>query len=65
MIGKDLADQRDPQRHSAVEVWRSLDNRGALDSLEWVGGPMLREVEKYLESVKKYPNPPARNITRF
>ena len=31
----------------------------------WVAGPALEVVEKYLESVKKYPNPPAPNITRF
>ena len=31
----------------------------------WVGGPALEVVEKYLESVKKYPNPPSPNITRF
>jgi arylsulfatase len=31
----------------------------------WVAGPALKEVEVYLESVKKYPNPPAPNITRF
>jgi len=31
----------------------------------WVGGPALREVERYLETVKKYPNPPAPNITQF
>ena len=31
----------------------------------WVGGPALEVVERYLESVKKYPNPPSPNITRF
>jgi arylsulfatase len=31
----------------------------------WVSGPSLEVVEKYLESVKKYPNPPAPNITKF
>jgi len=31
----------------------------------WVGGPALEVVEKYLESVKKYPNPPSPNITQF
>jgi hypothetical protein len=31
----------------------------------WTLGPMFEEVEKYLESVKKYPNPPAPNITSF
>ena len=30
-----------------------------------VSGPALKVVEEYLESVKKYPNPPAPNITRF
>ena len=31
----------------------------------WVSGPPLKVVEEYLESVKKYPNPPAPNITQF
>ncbi len=31
----------------------------------WVSGPALKAVEAYLESVKKYPNPPAPNITQF
>ena len=31
----------------------------------WVSGPTLKVVEEYLESVKKHPNPPAPNITRF
>jgi arylsulfatase A-like enzyme len=31
----------------------------------WVSGPSLKVVEDYLESVKKYPNPPAPNITQF
>jgi hypothetical protein len=31
----------------------------------WVAGPGLKEVERYLETVKKYPNPPAPNITQF
>jgi arylsulfatase A-like enzyme len=31
----------------------------------WVSGPALKVVEEYLESVKKYPNPPAPNITQF
>ena len=31
----------------------------------WTAGPELEVVEKYLESVKKYPNPPAANITQF
>ena len=31
----------------------------------WTAGPALEVVEKYLESVKKYPNPPAPNITQF
>jgi arylsulfatase len=31
----------------------------------WVSGPALKGVEEYLETVKKYPNPPAPNITRF
>ena len=31
----------------------------------WSAGPGLDEVKRYLESVKKYPNPPAPNITNF
>ena len=31
----------------------------------WVSGPALKPVEEYLESVKKYPNPPPPNITKF
>jgi len=31
----------------------------------WVSEPALKTVEEYLETVKKYPNPPAPNITQF
>lgn len=31
----------------------------------WVSAPALKAVEEYLETVKKYPNPPAPNITQF
>jgi hypothetical protein len=31
----------------------------------WVSEPALKAVEEYLASVKKYPNPPAPNITQF
>jgi len=31
----------------------------------WVTGPALKAVDEYLETVKKYPNPPAPNITQF
>ena len=31
----------------------------------WTAGPGLEEVEKYMASVKKYPNPPSANITQF
>jgi len=31
----------------------------------WVTEPALKAVEEYLASVKKYPNPPAPNITQF
>ncbi|HEY3838950.1 MAG TPA: hypothetical protein VGL72_20395 [Bryobacteraceae bacterium] len=31
----------------------------------WVAGPALRTVEEYVASVKRYPNPPAPNITDF
>jgi len=32
---------------------------------EWVVGPALKVVEEYKASVRRYPNPPAANITRF
>jgi len=31
----------------------------------WTVGPMLDVVAKYEETLKKYPNPPAANLTRF
>jgi arylsulfatase len=31
----------------------------------WTAGPMLEVVEKYKETLKKYPNPPAANLTKF
>ena len=31
----------------------------------WVSGPALKTVEEYLETLKRYPNPPAPNITQF
>lgn len=31
----------------------------------WVSEPALKTVEEYLSSVKRYPNPPAPNITQF
>jgi arylsulfatase len=31
----------------------------------WVSGPALKTVEEYEQSLKKYPNPPAPNITQF
>ncbi len=31
----------------------------------WTIGPALEVVEKYKESLKKYPNPPAGNLTTF
>jgi arylsulfatase len=31
----------------------------------WVYDPVLKTVNEYLETVKKYPNPPAPNITQF
>ena len=31
----------------------------------WVSGPAGKVVEEYLESVKKYPNPPAPNLTKY
>ena len=31
----------------------------------WVSGPALKTVDEYLASAKKFPNPPAPNITQF
>jgi hypothetical protein len=31
----------------------------------WVGVPALEVLEKYSETLKKYPNPPAANLTKF
>jgi len=31
----------------------------------WTAGPMLEVVEKYMETLKQYPNPPAGNLTKF
>ena len=31
----------------------------------WVSDPALKQVDEYLETVKKYPNPPAPDITQF
>ena len=31
----------------------------------WISGPALKAVAEYLATVKKYPNPPAPNITQF
>jgi arylsulfatase len=38
-------------------------NIGAL--YEWVIGPSLKVVEEYKASLRRYPNPPAANLTRF
>ena len=42
---------------------REEHNIGAL--YEWVIGPTLKVVEEYKASIRRYPNPPAANITRF
>jgi len=31
----------------------------------WTTAPALKAVEQYKETLKKYPNPPAANLTRF
>jgi hypothetical protein len=31
----------------------------------WTVGPVLEVVEKYKETLTKYPNPPAANLTKF
>jgi arylsulfatase len=42
---------------------REEHNIGA--QYEWVIGPTLKVVEEYKASLRRYPNPPAANITRF
>jgi arylsulfatase len=42
---------------------REEHNIGALH--EWVIAPTLKVVEEYKASLRRYPNPPAANITRF
>jgi arylsulfatase A-like enzyme len=42
---------------------REEHNIGA--QYEWVIGPTLKVVEEYNASLRRYPNPPAANITRF
>jgi len=34
-------------------------------SFAWAYGPALKAVEEYKETLKKYPNPPGANLTRF
>jgi arylsulfatase len=34
-------------------------------TMYWAEGPALKAVEEYKESLKKYPNPPGANLTRF
>ena len=36
-----------------------------LVNYSWVSGPVFKIIEEYLASVKKYPNPPAANVTNF
>ena len=72
-----IGPQRLPGRCSPpVPRWRSypkaynieMDPHEDLDVTAlfgWVSDPALTVVEEYLESVKKYPNPPAPNLTRF
>lgn len=31
----------------------------------WIMGPYMQEVQKYLATLKKYPNPPVPNLTKF
>jgi arylsulfatase len=31
----------------------------------WARGPAFKVIEEYKETLKKYPNPPASNITKF
>ena len=31
----------------------------------WIMGPYIQTVMKYKATLKKYPNPPAPNVTRF
>lgn len=47
-----------------IEMDRHEDlNVGGL--FGWTAAPLLEEVLKYKETLKKYPNPPAGNVTKF
>lgn len=41
------------------------EDHSVATQFEWVGLPALEAVRRYEESVKKYPNPPPPNMTRF
>ena len=45
-----------------MDPHEDLNGRGALRMDGWA---RLEVVEKYKETLKKYPNPPAANLTRF
>ena len=36
-----------------------------MTNYSWTGGPVFKVVQEYLESVKKFPNPPPSNVTNF
>ena len=57
------ADERLPQGlQHRVGPARGAQHRRVV---QWVIGPALRVVEDYKASIRRYPNPPAANITRF
>ena len=41
------------------------EEHNVAEQYAWVRAAVIKPVEEYLESVKKYPNPPAANITTF
>jgi hypothetical protein len=46
-------------------IWSRRTPAGILPGAHMMPGVALEVVEKYKETLKKYPNPPAGNLTRF
>jgi hypothetical protein len=66
------ADQQQRQTHERLPKVFNIEsdpreghNIGAQAQFEWVIGPVLKAVDEYKASLRRYPNPPAANITRF
>lgn len=41
------------------------EEHNVAEQYAWVRASVMKPVDTYLESIKKYPNPPAANITNF